>query len=160
MKNDFVPDDYKKISESTNLKIYEVKSDDRFIEFIYKRYNIKLCLCVDKHNIKSHYMCMCHYDGLDVDDYIMHHSTFSRSVVIFKDKDNQFYTPFVYFLNKYDSFRLNIAECIDSFKLKMIDAISRGFNILTVCYSNDESFGTIPWGSSENEIMMKMELMG
>jgi hypothetical protein len=41
----------------------------------------------------------------------------------------------------------------------VVDVISRGFNILTICYSAYTDFGTIPCGSSEKEILMKMELM-
>jgi hypothetical protein len=159
MKNISVPDDYRKIAESDRMMVYEVKTDDRFIEFICKKYNIKLCLCVDKKHINGHYMCMFYYDGLDVDDFI-HYPTFCHRVVIFKDKNNQVVTPYVYFLKIYESFRLNIFECINSFKSQVVDAISRGINILTICCSAYADFGTIPRGSSEKEILMKMELMG
>ena len=158
MKNITVPDDYRKIAESARIVVYEVKSDDRFIEFICRRYNIKLCLCVDKHHIKGDYMCMCHYGGLDVDDFI-HYSAFERRVVIFRDKNCQLSTPYVNFLNIYESFRLNIFECIKSFKSLIIDTIGRGFNILTTLSEGDD-FGVLPYGLSENEILMKMELKG
>ena len=146
MKNVSVPDDYRKIAESDRMVVYEVKSDDRFIEFICKSYNINLCLCIDKQYISGYYMCMCHYGGLDIDNYT-DYSTFSSRVIAFRNEKGQFNTVIVDFF-KYDSFQLNIAECI------------KGFNILTVCYSNDEDFGIIPYGSSEKEILMKMELMG
>lgn len=156
MKNKFVPDDYRKLAESDSMVVYEVKSDDRFIEFICKRYNIKLCLYIDKKHINGHYMCMCHYDGLGV-GYISF-STFHRRVVMFRDKNCQLDTPYVDFLNGYESFQLSIFECINSFKSRMIDAIGKGFNILTSLNDLDD-FGVIPYGLSENEILMKMELM-
>lgn len=158
MKNVSVPDDYRKIAESDRMVVYEVKSDDRFIEFICKSYNINLCLCIDKQYISGYYMCMCHYGGLDIDNYT-DYSTFSSRVIAFRNEKGQFNTVIVDFF-KYDSFQLNIAECIKVFKMRVVDVISKGFNILTVCYSNDEDFGIIPYGSSEKEILMKMELMG
>lgn len=160
MKNISVPDDYRKIAESDRMMVYEVKYDDRLIDFICKSFNIKLCLCIDKKHIKGHYMCMFYYDGLDDFSEYVYDSTFSNRAVVLRDKYNQVVTPYVYFFKIYESFQLNIFECINSFKSQMVDVISRGFNILTICYSAYADFGTIPRGSSEKEILMKMELTG
>lgn len=150
MKNIFIPDDYRKIDESPNMVVYEVKTDDRFMGFICRRYDVKLCLCINKNHIKG-YMCMCRIYN--------HHSTFNRRVVTFRNKKFQFFTPYVEFLKNCDSFQSNIAECIKSFKLKIVDLIIRDFNILTE-YGEDGDLGILPYGSSENEIIMKMKLMG
>jgi hypothetical protein len=54
---------------------------------------------------------------------------------------------------------MNVDECVAALKDKMIDALGSGFNKLSE-YSKGEDFGTLPCGSSESEIMMKLELMG
>jgi hypothetical protein len=103
---------------------------------------------------------MFYYDGLDDFSEYDYDSTFSNRGVVLRDKYNQVVTPYVYFIKIYESFQLNIFECINSFKSQVVDAISRGINILTICCSAYADFGTIPRGSSEKEILMKMELMG
>ena len=152
MKSISVPDDYRKIDESPNMIVYEVKTVDRFMGFICRRYDVKLCLCVERHRING-YMCMRHIDNR------IRHRLFSSGVVSLGDKKMQLVTPYVDFSNVRGSFQSNIDEWVDSLKLKIIDAIGRGLNILVVC-GEEGDLGVIPRGSSENEIMMKMELMG
>ena len=129
-------------------------------------YNIELCLVIQKENSKySNYMCLYRYDNY-VEKVLPFSGFFFRSVSFKKELTSQIipiHSDFIPmhsdFVDSYDSFHMNVDKCIEALKDKMVNALRRGFNALTE-YSRDDVFGTLPCGSSESEIMMKMELMG
>lgn len=156
MKNIFVPSNCVRIAVSDNESAYSVSSDDRFIKMICGIYDIKLCLVVQKDF--TNYICLYRYNNW-VAKTLPFSSFIFRSISFKNDSTSQFIMMHSDFIVKYDSFQMNVDECVAALKDKMIDALGRGFNKLSE-YSKGEDFGTLPCGSSENEIMMKLELMG
>lgn len=156
MKNIFVPSNCETIAVSDNESAYNVSSDDRFIKMICGIYDIKLCLVVQKEF--TDYICLYRYDNW-VAKVLPFSSFIFRSISLKNDSTNQFIMMHSDFMVKYDSFQMNVDECVVALKDKMIDALRRGFNKLSE-YSKGEDFGALPCGSSESEIMMKLELMG
>jgi hypothetical protein len=156
MKNIFVPSNCVRIAVSDNESAYSVSSDDRFIKMICDIYDIKLCLVV--HKDFPNFICLYRNSNW-VAKTLPFSSFFFRSVCFKKDSINQFIPMHSTFINEYDSFQMNVDECVVALKDKMIDALGSGFNTLTE-YSRCDDFGTLPCGSSESEIMMKLELMG
>lgn len=103
---------------------------------------------------------MCHYSNDKTFQYSsrFQYSAFFFSVFLKKDSNNQSVLLCSDFINKYDSFQMNVDECVLALKRKILQSLKEGFNKLTDGRNND--FGTLPCGSYENEIMMKMELIG
>ena len=155
MKNIFIPNNCEKIAVSDNESAYNINSDDKFIKMICDIYNIKLCLVVKKDF--TNYICMYRYNNL-VEKVLPFSLFIFRFIALKNDSTNQFITIRSYFINKYDSFQINVDECVLALKDIMVNALRCGFNTLSE-YNNAEDFGTLPYGSSENEIMMKLELM-
>lgn len=159
MKDIFVHSNYEKVYESNNEYAYIIGSNDKFIKMICNMYNIKLCLCIQRGCTNIKYICFYRYENYVKKVLPLPKSFFFRVVSFKKDSTNQIIPMNSNVLIKYDSFQMNLDECIKFLKNKMIIALGCGFNKLTE-YDRNEDFGTIPRGSSENEIMMKMELMG
>ena len=82
-----------------------------------------------------------------------------RFISLKNDSTNQFIRMRSCFIDKHGSFLMNVDECVVALKDRIVTALRCGFNTLSE-YNNAEDFGTLPRGSSENEIMMKMELRG
>ena len=152
-----IPSDCEKIYESNDDYAYIICSNDKFIEMICNMYNIKLCLCIHK-DTNIQFVCMYHYDNY-VENVCPFYEFLFRVVAFKHETSNQSILMYYDFLNKHDSFQINVDKCVESLKSKIVRALRCGFNKLKEYGINDD-FGTLPCGSSENEIMMKMELMG
>ena len=155
LDNIYIPGNCKKIYESDDVSAYDIGSDDKFIKMICDIYGIKLCLVV-QHGSNGHYICMCHYnDRIRMFQY----SSLFFNVFLRKGSINQSVLLYSDFIYKHDSFQMSVDECVESIKRKMLKSLKCGFNRLTECGTNKD-LGVIPCGSSENEIMMKLELRG